>query len=1041
MRVLLLLLSLFGFAAFSAWGEIAALAFSPDGRRLATLDAQGTLYVHETTTREEALRIEGPARGDVVAWRPGHPDQFAVALDQGEGWDIWLIDLSAGGGAIADGGAEGPATLPDESVPAPTPAAPALSGGESADESGSAPLGDRAGLRRLTHHPAKDHSPQWLDRGETLLFVSHRGDGEIALAGDGSAPATIAPAPPDLAQSPREVPKTQAPSPAQGDQRARAASPSGADLYTLNMTTLEVSPFIVRPYDQWCPRTQSDGEGVAYLTLEKGRLQVWLAARDRTPFRVARLDLADCFLGEDEIAWDRGGNQLLCTVRDREEMRLLAFDAPMQSVRVLAEERRIERPALDDASGYLFFESDKGLRLERQKGVFPLGLGRGRRVTAAGLSLGRTALGRREGKDLLAAAAEECGVAIGAAPGEDFQFLFLTAADHLLLAARLSSLGRWREAEDLYAELVSRVSDPDEAALVHLHRLARLLEHGRARPALAELDRLAGMEPPLLDPREILALRGEIHFFETGDLEAARWMLEAGAEGVFRTAVDPRLSLAILDSGSPDLIALYAKAHAALRRGEPRQCLRALRRMARLDPPSALVCEAALDLLDDPYDEESRPPWSSRFVEAGQEDEVADVLRLLEKRSEQEPEGGDLTGPGAALGAGTAEEASGAETAEGRSAARVRTDLLQALVTANRLDEARDVALRILDRDGAEPLGLHDLFTFYLTADRHDARTHVLVYDVLLDPAVAPRLGDSLSNDPPLRVLASLARAKAALLEGDTDDFPGLLSAARSAFQSVPSQEGVAPQGGLPAQDESAGETEPLQIYLYLFEAKHRERLEEWDRALEAYEAVQAMASRFCPERTGLALRLETALSEVAVGRSCGNALRELQLIERGLGDALLNPTNDPPQLRVGVRNLLHLHQTSSPSPLDPFILYHVGLSLGRCGQPDAAHYYLDRALESDPTPPLRLAILWEKAGLFGTTEDWWQQWRACAAMLSLAPGPAVEDGIRLEIASSLLHLGMERQAAVLLGNLVDTTPVPHFRDTAAQMLENLSGP
>ncbi|HBF34286.1 TPA: hypothetical protein DDW35_06955, partial [Candidatus Sumerlaeota bacterium] len=128
-RIRALLLALCVAAAPSllpASTEIVHVAFSSDGRYLASLDNEGTLYVDDADSRKPLLVVRGSVKGNDFAWRPGK-NQIAAAMDVGQGWDIYLINLD----------------------------------------------GTR---KRLTDHPALDSSPQWALDGRKLAFLSTRND-------------------------------------------------------------------------------------------------------------------------------------------------------------------------------------------------------------------------------------------------------------------------------------------------------------------------------------------------------------------------------------------------------------------------------------------------------------------------------------------------------------------------------------------------------------------------------------------------------------------------------------------------------------------------------------------------------------------------------------------------------------------------------------------------------------------------------------------------------------------------------------------------
>lgn len=112
-------------ASLASAAEITQVAFSHDGRYLSAVDDTGSLFVTDIGSGRQALTLRNQVKGGEVAWRPGKPE-LAVALDLGQGWDIYLLKMD----------------------------------------------GSR---KRLTDHPAQDCSPQWIDGGARLVFASSRG--------------------------------------------------------------------------------------------------------------------------------------------------------------------------------------------------------------------------------------------------------------------------------------------------------------------------------------------------------------------------------------------------------------------------------------------------------------------------------------------------------------------------------------------------------------------------------------------------------------------------------------------------------------------------------------------------------------------------------------------------------------------------------------------------------------------------------------------------------------------------------------------------
>ncbi|MBN1867358.1 hypothetical protein JW916_08700 [Candidatus Sumerlaeota bacterium] len=524
-------------AADEVSSEIVHLEFSSDGRFLASLDSDGTLSVFHTRSRKTALLLTNRIRGENVAWRPG-THELALALDRGQGWDIWLLDV------------------------------------------------DTEKEERLTRHPALDASPQWIDGGDTLVFVTYRS--------------------------------------------------GSADLFQMNMTDRVAVPLVEKEYDQWQPLAQPGGNAVAYLSLETERVSLWICDPDQPPFRIADFDPLGRFLESVDFAWDRQGKSLLYVDDASNPNRLHAFDFGERRDRLLSESAEIRRPALDEKRGRLFYDSPEGLIRHRWKGR-PFQGRSGREIlTFDGLALSRPTLGCQGRRPLLAVTLAQGRIAaLGRAPDGPFFPLGENMTDRMLLAEEWSDIGRLGSALRIYRDSMKLASDADEIAAIHVRRAAAFRKAGRYDDALEELRQVAKSTEATIAPGEILALQGEILLFEVGDTALASATLGAAIRESTDGLPAAEEALAILETGKPSLIESYVEAHRALRRDDIEACLDAARTFAQEEPASPRVRDAVLSLLNDPYrDEILNPEEAERFDRRKYRERIAEILILLDRAAQ-----------------------------------------------------------------------------------------------------------------------------------------------------------------------------------------------------------------------------------------------------------------------------------------------------------------------------------------------------------------------------------------------------------------------
>jgi tetratricopeptide (TPR) repeat protein len=903
--------------ALGADAGTVGLAFSSDGHYLAVLDGDGALYTCDATTASRPTRLLGTCRGETPAWRPGTHD-LAVSLDEGDGWDIWML------------GQDGQST-------------------------------------RLTVHPALDCDPQWSASGDVLVFVSDR-DGfsrvfQLPIAGEAAARPLV----PADTQS------------------------------------------------QYFPRVQPGGNRVAYVSLGSGEPELWLFTPGGDSERVASLGAWYLLHDPEPPVWDTTGQRLLYVQRDGRHARLSAFDPRTRRSTLLADEGRIERPCLDIGHGELLYEAADGLVLRAMQGAVPARGDDARRVLDwRGLRLTHPALAGDTG--LPAAAIEGRGAVVLHNLSLPATPAMLRLSDPLFYAERLVATGHAAEAEIVYVSLESTFGGPTQLAAARLHHVAQLRREGKADQAMAMLERLANTEPPLADPLSLLALQGAMSLFEFRNATAARHTFEEVA-GAMRPVPDRVVeAIMFLSVSQQALTNAYIEAHGALRRGNVAESLAAMQRLADAAPASALVRRAILDLLDDPYRDESVQNQPDAFASSACAGAVAEVLEKLE-RADRVPTG-----------------AAGHDL--GSLGQRLRHALLDAEVRAGRLAEARETARRILAVEGVDGSSLSDSLRYYLEADRLEPTLHALVGRVLLSQPVLERLEPALISSRTGLVLLLLARLKSALIEGDPGAAEQLLGEGYQAFESA-------------ADEGHAAEVAEWKPYIYILAARYQEMRGRWGEAAESYASARLEIVRSCPERGEMVFAIDAAQAIVApapppgpvedvrrlvpfrMGESADRLRRDLLAAERLTGDPLLWPVGEPTAFEEAATEYRRIARAAEGTPLEAVALLCLGRCLGREGQNKTALECCNRALACEPPATLRLAILLEKAERIGFLGDAWLQANVYDAATRVAPDAAERDFLRLHMADALQRAGQRAEAVALYEELHASAALESQRATA----------
>jgi len=914
--------------------DLVDIAFSHDGQFLAALNARGSLTVFETASRSVVLQLEGEICGGSVAWKPDE-NLLAAATDQGEGADIWLLDPEKGW------------------------------------------------VRRITTHPARDVSPQWIEKGRSLVFVSWR--------------------------------------------------EGNADLFEMTLAGGEPArPFVQRPFDQWDPCARPDGKAVAYRTFENGKPEIWVKTEGKEPIRVGETGIPALRAETNPLTWDTASGALLYVERDENKAMLHGSIPATGKNQILLTRLDLFSTRWAPESGRLYLETERGLFCQTRKKLFsedtPEGI---EPVEPSCLRLGRVAVGIRDDQPLWAAVCEGRTVIFreGEAPPS---FLCPDLESSLLLAERFYAQGQNHLAEALYTQLGEELTVPQEIVAMRLHHAAFLRRRGAILPALAELNRLADAEPPIANNLEITELQGAILLYELRDFTEARRLFTRLAAVASKDAWDTEgwgLALTFLDQYQQTLAPAFVEAHAALRRRDGAAALRAMRLLADQAPANLSVRNAIFDLLGDPYGGESVDQAPNPLTSGGHAVQALELLEKIETADRKSLP----TDSGPPVASRSRKKTPDRAAADREMASRLRQKILEIQLDTRQYDKAVQTTLRVLQADGSQAIGLEDVLMQYLDMPNVDQPLQKSLSRVLLDDRVVERLEKMFDDSPEMLIQIHLAQIKKLLLEGALNAAGRLLTKLEKEIRGFPAEARI---------EEGAGRDRRLYD---LFLGKYMELNRRWELAAQSYQTALQLAADYSPEDTDLAggllaARAEAELAQTLAGQTPALLKRfdEMQALLRSQGDSLLAPASQVEQQRAGARQLIQALSSEKPSPLDPFLFYHAGVCLARGDLPHAAVHFLDRALENNPPAALRAAILFEKVRIARIGDQFWEQSVILSDLESAVESDSVREALRLQSARALLRIGHFKEAAQMLRQLAETSHSRELRELAAFELEHV---
>lgn len=781
----------------------------------------------------------------------------------------------------------------------------------------------------------------------------------------------------------------------------------------------------------WEPRNQSsrpflriDSVGAATFSFSQGGtlallgfFREGLALKTALPGR----ELAELFQFEKDLfssqegptCWD--SDVLYFAAGADRRRQIWQWFPPEENPRLLGEGQFFTAFQVDRARNRLYLESDKGLRLLDLQKFIQNGLREeGHWVRALDLPVRQGIIPPKLSQLELAGIVGDRAIGLFSDLQSPPRLLFLSLEDELATAEKLMERRRFAEAEELYSHLAFQYPDPETSRRIQVQRAVQLRRNGQVQKALAQLQLLAQSAKGFSeeDPRLDLA---RLSFFELNNPERARTLLrEAWAdcpESRQPLWHSPQWeALAVLETQDEELISLYRKAHAALRQDREGACLTFMTELAEEYGDHPLMPAILLNLLNQPYAEESLATPEEAFADFEKKERLARILMKVEDEHRENW------------------EAENSEDRAGENPEEIRRlfyeELFRALLDARRFSDTRKLVDYLVRQDGLDFLEIPSLLQYYLEWDRADEWVHLLMSQVLLTVPLRKTLKEHMKKTED-RAFLELAWAKLALLEGNMDRLQERLNGTNRLFHEWE-------ETGLPP------EVARLQFYLFLFSAKRYERLGQWEMAMERYATAQNLLSQYEPDRVELVSRIMAARAEIATGRAWSQQLQEIHLILRGMGDEIINLTNDPGQLRIGLENLLALLRNRSPSPLDCFLLAHIGIIAGRAELFDMSRVYLDRALNARPPESLLPLLYLEKAALYEATENWWLQDGMLQNAAALPLPEEMAQAFHLQRLAPLLRLDQRERAKTLLTHLLQTSNSVYIRERATQEINAL---
>ncbi len=765
-----------------------------------------------------------------------------------------------------------------------------------------------------------------------------------------------------------------------------------ADIWSLDINNGRTRPSLSLNHAQWGLSNSGNKKApVLYISNNEATEEVQFLKRFGRHETLGALGQGYLFQNIPRPRWDKTGQWATYV------------DAPTTdgNKRVIGVPRKLSGPAVwystEDIASQVYCPASNHLYVQDSEGMLVIKIERidnpeARREKWRGLTLSHTALGPEE---QIAVIVDNESPAIRYKKGQEFKLLLTDWHTHIRLAERLCLNDDWQGAEQIYQTLLATIQAPLIRSDIHLHRLAWMRKTRPLSETKKNIRSLSETEPPVVDALRLAFEKTFFQLFEEKQAAKAQLQLQ---QLVKVSEHPPRVAneaLVILSTRSGKLLDQYIKARAALRREDFKDAMEQYTQLADIAPSDPLVIEAVLSAIADPFGYESLTDRKNPFTEGYLSEDLLALLNRLDARA----------APVALL--------------QERMYMQLRLRDYEAV---------RHSARAIVERQGIEGLGVKDFLRYFIESERSEWSAQDLMGKVLLETSFRNELTASRPQDLELRTLFDVAAAKVALLEGERQAMEDALVSAQKDFEQSKTH---------------TPETLRLQTYIWLYAARHHERLKQWNDAEEDYNRAIKYLWQYAPRDIEMDIMLRASRAEAKMAangeKPTQDAVWQMQMILRGMGDPLVNPTRHPERLREAARQLQNmLHATPKNNPLANNLRLHLGVAMMRLDLPMRAEKPLTEALQNKPDPATRAALLLTMAQCDELREDYN---RAAASWLKIEKSTLHQggyDALRQLRAQALENIARNAEAAKIWQDIEAHAITESSRQDAAQHLDGL---
>ncbi len=738
-----------------------------------------------------------------------------------------------------------------------------------------------------------------------------------------------------------------------------------ADIWSLDIKSMQSRPRLELPHAQWgLSSSRNKKRPVLYISNNHNTEELQYLTSFGRHRTLSQLGQGYHFQQIPSPQWDNTAQWITCIDRPTADgpKRVIGVSNNLRQTDVWYSGKDIISQVYCTALDRLYIQDGKGLLLIDGARS---GNTASRRETWHGLSLTRPAIGNNS---QIAVIVERQTPAVRNSDDDKFRLLLTDTPSHLRLAEKLCLKDEWQAAEKIYHMLLKNIDDPLERSDIHLHRLAWMRKTRPIEETKKYIRSLSETEPPVVDPLHIAFEKTLFQLFEENKPTKALLELQ---QLVKVSSHPPRIAneaLVILSTRSGILLEHYIKARAALRQEKFNDALEQYNRLAELAPSDPLVIEAVLSAIADPFGYESLIERKNPYTEGYLSEDLLALLNKLDSKA---------------------------------APLVLIQERMNMQMRLRDYTAARKSARAIVERQGIEGLGVKEFLRYYIEAERSEWSAQDLLGEVLLDPAFRDELIATQPHDTELKALFDVAAAKVALLEGDNDKMETALNSAKKNFK----------QNGI-----HDSETLRLQACLWLYAARHHERLRQWNDATQDYTRAIKYLWIYAPQDIEMDIMLRASRTETQIAaasdKSTQEAVWQMQMILRGMGDPLVNPTRHPERLREAARQLQSmLRATPNNSPLVNNLHLHLGIAMMRLDLPLRAEKHLTEALKNKPHPATQAALLLTIAQCNELREDYNRAAQTWLQLTKTTLHRAGQDALRQRRANALQNIGRKTEA------------------------------